>query len=1001
MNFKEYSEAGYDLYAEFADTVASIISSAMEQEDTRSRLLTIQRRAKDQQSLRTKLEVRGILDENEIENRIKDLAGCRLIFYTNNDINKFLSSRLIVDNFNVDFDESNFHQPIDEQDKRYVATHYVVSLSDERLSLPEYAKFKGLRCEIQIQSILNHAWAETSHDIIYKSPNLAGFGSKEFQSIEERVQRIMTNYLLPAGYEFQKIEHDFERLMAGQALFDEGALEKLKSCTDNNERCELLERFRDYVLSQYDDVVAAFPDIRLQLVDVIEVARNTVTTDIETPVGIVPGQSYEQVTNISLEILERLQYVNVDEVFSALCQIYVGRKSDAESEGILKSIENLAGHNLEVWKQVGPYVQERICDRIQALDDKEVETLHPLILRGLSQVLSPEAKSTSSTYSSITLHRAPVQPSTSLTRVRNAAVSILEDMYSPDAPEQERRVVLSALWEATETSHHASSSEELDLTIIRNSLDVLGFCSKIAKDESFEVLQHLEHKAFWLFKRCQAWSKETGEHAKRASASQELIDSILRFRDQINGDQEFVIYKTLVGFESIFPPDWNEEEFDLRAKDAYRKEQIGKLLESAASGNTDRWRGRIIRFARTDSYDAAIYPYFDKFLTALVAAIPDVVIKWLHDLDENLVRYLPALLWGFENSDEEESVNTIIEQWISENRYLPSLTKAKRFSDRLDTEVLRRIADVAIDKNDILSINDVIAAVFDKCTPDNFSEFGQLGLSCIEYCTSIHENRWIHEAWIYVKETAFLELLEPDQIKIILDNLENANKIDFHVEELLTRIANNHIGLIVEFFGNRLRKDRDLPSGSMYEAIPYSFHQLRSTLKKYPELVVGLSRELFDEDDYLFEFRGGRFIRIVFPEFNNELEAALIAQAKNSGDAGVNFVLCILRNYKGEVFLHELIKEVICVLKDDDKRFELVEIALEGTGVVSGEFGMRDAYLQKKEDIVPWLKDKHEKVRLFAERYTRSLERLIAVEQKRAQEDIEMRKRDYGEGCPE
>ena len=717
MNFKEYTETGYDLYAEFTDTVASIIRGAMELEDARSRLLPIQRRAKDQQSLRKKLEDRGILDENDIENSIKDLAGCRLIFYTNNDINKFLSSRLIVDNFNVDFDESNFHQPIDEQDKRYVATHYVVSLSNERLILPEYAKFKGLRCEIQIQSILNHAWAETSHDIIYKSPNLEGFGSKEFQSIEERVQKIMTNYLLPAGYEFQKIEHDFEKLMAGQALFDEGALEKLKSCKDNNERCELLERFRDYVLSQYDDVVAAFPDIRRQLVDVIEVARNTEASDIETPVGIIPGQTFEQVTNISLEILERLQYVNIDEVFSALCQIYVGRKSDAEGESILKSIENLAGHNLEVWKQAGPYVQERICNRIQALDEKEVETLHPLILRCLSQVLSPEANSTSSTYSSITLHRAPVKESTSLTQIRNTAISILENMYSPEAPEQERRLLLSTLLEATETSHHPSSTEELDLTILRNSLDVLKFCSKIVKDESFEVIQYLEHKAFWIYKRCKSWSKETGEFEKRALASQELIGAIFRFRDQINEDQEYVIYKTLVGFDSIFLPDWNEEEFDLRAKDAYRKEQIDELLESVASGDTDRWRKRIIRIARTESYDAAIFPYFDKFLTELVKAIPSVAIEWLKDLDENLVRYLPALLWGFENTDQEESANAIIEQWISENRYLPSIVKAKRFSKRLDIQVLRRIADVAIEHKDILSLNDVIAAVFEKCTP--------------------------------------------------------------------------------------------------------------------------------------------------------------------------------------------------------------------------------------------------------------------------------------------
>ena len=30
--------------------------------------------------------------------------------------------------------------------------------------------------------------------------------------------RIMDEYLLPAGYEFQKVQHDFQRLMQGKAL---------------------------------------------------------------------------------------------------------------------------------------------------------------------------------------------------------------------------------------------------------------------------------------------------------------------------------------------------------------------------------------------------------------------------------------------------------------------------------------------------------------------------------------------------------------------------------------------------------------------------------------------------------------------------------------------------------------------------------------------------------------------------------------------------------------
>ena len=53
---------------------------------------------------------------------------------------------------------------------------------------------------VQLQTILNHAWAETSHDILYHPPNIQGFGTRQFEQIKGRLAKIMNKYLLPAGY---------------------------------------------------------------------------------------------------------------------------------------------------------------------------------------------------------------------------------------------------------------------------------------------------------------------------------------------------------------------------------------------------------------------------------------------------------------------------------------------------------------------------------------------------------------------------------------------------------------------------------------------------------------------------------------------------------------------------------------------------------------------------------------------------------------------------------
>ena len=163
--------------------------------------LTSQSRAKDPASLESKLRQRGLLDADRIETEIKDLAGCRLIFYTNSDADRFLQSRIVFDNFVVDWDNTKIHHAVGAESKveeLYRARHYIISMKPERLALPEYARFAGMRAELQIQTLLNHAWSETAQDIVYKNFLPAGFGGREMEAIKRRMARIMTKYLVPA-----------------------------------------------------------------------------------------------------------------------------------------------------------------------------------------------------------------------------------------------------------------------------------------------------------------------------------------------------------------------------------------------------------------------------------------------------------------------------------------------------------------------------------------------------------------------------------------------------------------------------------------------------------------------------------------------------------------------------------------------------------------------------------------------------------------------------------
>jgi ppGpp synthetase/RelA/SpoT-type nucleotidyltranferase len=259
MNYDEFIHDGRPRYTLFAETVASIFRSAICETPRAFRFQQITSRAKDPVSLKRKLTERGLLQSSSIEQELKDLAGCRLIFYTNTDVDRFLNSRLIFKNFVVDFDGTKIHHAVGTErsaDQLYFGIHYLVSMTEGRLSLPEYAAFRGLRCEVQLQTILDHAWAETSHDIVYHPAPINDFGTEHLAGIKKRLEKIMNQYLRPAGYEFQMVQQDYERLLAGKEAIDRGTLEALGAAQDNNVRHEQLQRIRENLLPLYDDIPA-------------------------------------------------------------------------------------------------------------------------------------------------------------------------------------------------------------------------------------------------------------------------------------------------------------------------------------------------------------------------------------------------------------------------------------------------------------------------------------------------------------------------------------------------------------------------------------------------------------------------------------------------------------------------------------------------------------------------------------------------------------------------
>jgi ppGpp synthetase/RelA/SpoT-type nucleotidyltranferase len=147
MDLNEYIEKR-DSYSELAELVKNILDEAIRAATKdgiyKYHLQQIQHRAKTVDSLAARLQEYGLESAVNIEEIRGDLAGCRIIFYYNNDVNAFISSGIIFDLFKIDRDKIKVHGPlgpIKSANDEYTAIHYSVELKAEMLAESKYKKF--------------------------------------------------------------------------------------------------------------------------------------------------------------------------------------------------------------------------------------------------------------------------------------------------------------------------------------------------------------------------------------------------------------------------------------------------------------------------------------------------------------------------------------------------------------------------------------------------------------------------------------------------------------------------------------------------------------------------------------------------------------------------------------------------------------------------------------------------------------------------------------------
>ena len=190
--FDEWYQKNYSLYDQCGKRAKELLTLLLNQNGLAFH--SIDCRIKEKESYLNKCKLSKYTDPI---NQITDVCGLRIISYTNHDVKeiaKLIDKEFFVDNENT----IDKHSEMDADRVGYLSVHYIVRFNSSRTELTEYSLYKDIRFEIQVRTLLQHAWAEIEHDRNYK------FGGELPREIKRRF------YLLAGMLEI--VDTEFDRL---------------------------------------------------------------------------------------------------------------------------------------------------------------------------------------------------------------------------------------------------------------------------------------------------------------------------------------------------------------------------------------------------------------------------------------------------------------------------------------------------------------------------------------------------------------------------------------------------------------------------------------------------------------------------------------------------------------------------------------------------------------------------------------------------------------------
>ena len=706
-------------------------------------------------------------------------------------------------------------------------------------------------------------------------------------------------------------------------------------------------------------------------------------------------RSAEQLIRDAVDVPQTIRYVHVDALMDFLLEIWRSTDKDTSNKAE-RSLESLATFDLNLFygdPPIGARPQHEIVLYFARMENGLLLAHASIALAMLRHVLAPTIEGHTWTYNAVHISRGSVPAGGGVVEMRGAAIALLKRLFLLSSEVPHREQVLQALNAATRRERPSADARTSSM-LENNAIEVLNFLRDQVAVQDMQVVQAIEHDAYWNY-----------YHA----ASPSVAAAALEIRDAIGRLDDYQIYRDLIGFKGIHGV-WEElknSSADWVDQDKERRAASDRYLDSINADTYDKWRARILEFAKARSDDLAMFPIFYDFLESLAQRMPAMALELMQDHEGRVQPFVIALLRGLWASDRAADGLAVVRGWLADRSKLASVAKSLNVDKNPRLELLTEImdeADCADDPEGAAAIIQSMGAAAHQFGLGH-AEAKVVFLKGMRMLARRRDARWVDVIWFSKDIRRLVDSMDSAERAELLASIASIKQISYQAEELLVAIAQTDPDAVVSYLMDRVRFERDhegladvVDEVDRFEAIPYSFHTLDKPLSTLPGELLRAVRAKFDlEEAGMFPYYGGaRLIKAVFPQLNAALQSELLSFSKTEDPTDIEFVIGVVRSYAGDVTVSDICKEIIKLVPERSTAWGEIAAAIESTGVVSGEFGMVKAYEAKRAEITAWKNDGNPRVQAFAVWLIESLDHMIANERLRAEADIALRKHRYG-----